>query len=249
MLSWPDQELPHSVAFVSDLHLFSSRCNAEAHWDAMIKAASASRMVVFGGDLFDFRWSQVGCELRTADAAVRWLEKFIDQAAGPRDYLYLFGNHDGDSALREALGEFAQQCEAFTIAGDLLRVDDTVFLHGDAVEANGDLARFEAYRSRWSGKARAGPAQSRAYDAAISLGAHRVAAALAHRRRRTCQRLLHYLSHHDCGPEEGIRRVVFGHTHRYLPGHWYAGVKFYNPGATIRGVPFQPVLLHLEHPG
>lgn len=243
MLYWPPENSPKRIAFVSDLHLFSSRTTAQQHRTAMINAARSADMVVFGGDLFDFRWSQFDCHQQTATAAIDWLRNFAEQTGGQREYLYLFGNHDGDSELRQALRDWAAVRPEFTVAGDLLRVDDTVFLHGDAIEAKGDLARFANYRSRWAAKPQAGDAQARAYDAAVSLGAHRVAAALAHRRTRTCQRLLHYLNHHQCGPDDGIRRVVFGHTHRFLAGHWFGGVRFYNPGATIRGVPFRPLVL------
>ena len=213
----------------------------------MLMAARHAEMVVFGGDLFDFRWSRLGGHPRTVHAAIDWLAQFIDEV-GPRQYCYLFGNHDGDAGLRQTLAEWGATVENFVIAGDLLRVGDIVMLHGDAIEGNGDLDRFEAYRARWAMKPQANLAQSRVYDAAVAFRAHRVAAVIAHRRGRTCQRLLHYLSHHDCGVESGVRRVIFGHTHRYLPGHWFGGVRFFNPGAAVRGVPFQPVLLPTDAP-
>ena len=214
--------------------------------EGIVSAASEANFVIFGGDLFDFRWSRVGTHHHTAEAAVEWLETFMNRVGTDRQYFYLYGNHDGDQQLRRALRAWSQRNPNFEIAGDLLRIGETVFLHGDAVEANGDLERFSAYRSRWANKPQANLAQSRAYDAAITVGAHRVAAVLAHTKKRTCQRLLHYLAHHGCGQEHGIRRVVFGHTHRFLPGQWHDGVRFFNPGATIRGVPFKPVVLKTE---
>lgn len=246
MLNWPADQLPRKVAFISDLHLFSSRSTAEKHRFSMLGAASQADVVIFGGDLFDVRWSRIGNHRATAKAATDWLSEFTHQA-GQRDYVYLYGNHDGDQQLRDCLAEWAAERENFQIAGDLLRIDDTIFLHGDAIEGTCDAAGLEDYRTRWAGKPQASLSQNRAYDAAISTGAHRIVAAVAHRRRRTFKRLLRYLDHHQCGQATGVRRVVFGHTHRYIPGLSFAGVRFYNPGATVRGVPFQPVYLDLSH--
>ena len=245
MLYWPAEKTPRKIAFISDLHLFSTRSTAVKHKASMLGAAKNADMVVFGGDLFDFRWSRVGDHQATALAACDWLSRFMDEA-GLREYVYLYGNHDGDQQLRVGLSEWAQTQDHFRVAGDLLRVDDTVFLHGDAIEGTCDPIGLEDYRNRWAGKPQATLTQSRAYDAAISTGAHRLVAAVAHRRRRTFKRLLRYLDHHDCGHHQGIRRVVFGHTHRYIPGLSFEGIRFYNPGATVRGVPFQPVLIELS---
>jgi UDP-2,3-diacylglucosamine pyrophosphatase LpxH len=245
MLNWPTEQLPLQIAFISDLHLFTSRSTAERHREYMVEAATSADLVVFGGDLFDFRWSRMGDHRSTAAAAVAWLDRFIEQV-GEKDYVYLYGNHDGDAQLRSKLTSWSAQRDNVHLAGDLLRIGDTALLHGDAIEGHVDVAHFERYRDRWAGKPQATPAQSRAYDAAISTGAHRLVAALAHRRRRTFNRLKIYLEHQHCGPSEGIRRVVFGHTHRYVPGLSYGGLRFFNPGATIRGVPFQPVTLTIE---
>lgn len=244
MLNWPAEETPRTVTFISDLHLFSTRSTAIKHRQAMLSAAKQSEMVIFGGDLFDFRWSRIGDHRATATAACDWLSRFIDEV-GPKQYLYLYGNHDGDLELRNGLAAWAEARSEFRVAGDLLRIGDTVFLHGDAIEGKCDASGLEDYRTRWAGKPQATLAQSRAYDAAISTGAHRLVAAVAHRRRRTFKRLLRYLEHHSCGHLHGVRRVVFGHTHRFIPGLSFEGVRFYNPGATVRGVPFQPVLLEL----
>lgn len=246
MLIWPSDQLPQKVAFLSDLHLFSTRSTAEKHRLSMLDVARQAEVIVFGGDLFDVRWSRVGDNRATAQAATDWLSTFTRQA-GARKYVYLYGNHDGDQQLRDELSDWAGSREDFQIAGDLLRINDTIFLHGDAIEGTCDTAGLQDYRTRWAGKPQASLNQSRAYDAAISTGAHRLVAAVAHRRRRTFKRLLRYLDHHNCGAHTGIRRVVFGHTHRFIPGLSFAGIRFYNPGATVRGVPFQPVYLDLSH--
>lgn len=245
MLIWPSELKPQTLVFFSDLHLFSSRSTADTHMEVMLEFAEKADIVVFGGDLFDLRWSRVGGPRKTIEAAIEWLSEFTN-VAGDREYVYLYGNHDGDADLRVELSRWSSEQPGFTIAGDWLRVNDVVLLHGDAIEGAGDSKALDLYRMRWSLKPQASLAQSRAYDAAVTIGAHRVAAMLAHRRRRTYQRLLTYLVAHHLGPQQGIRRVVFGHTHRHEPGKSYGGLRFYNPGATIRGVPFQPVLLQIE---
>ncbi len=250
MRCWPEDQVPGRITFISDLHLFSARTTAAKHEAEMIELAKQSDMIVFGGDLFDFRWSRIGNALHTANSAISWLQHFMArcgrQEPQARQFVFLFGNHDGDRELRCALDEFACSESGFSIAGDLLRVGDVAFLHGDAIEGDGSLAGFEDYRARWADKRQANRAQSTAYDAAVALRVHRVAAAMAHRRNRTFQRLLNYLNEHHCGPREGVKRVVFGHTHRFLPGRPFGGVLFYNPGATVRGVPFHPIVLEKQ---
>jgi UDP-2,3-diacylglucosamine hydrolase len=245
MLSWPAEQSPQRVTFLADLHLFSARSTADQHENSMVTMARESEMVVFGGDLFDFRWSRIGNARQTANSAVHWLERFMNRV-GKREFLYLYGNHDGDEELRQALRALQNRDSRFSVAGDLLRVGDTAFLHGDVIEGRGCSIAFQEYRERWAEKRQASHAQSRAYDAAVALRVHRLAAAMAHRRVQTFQHLLVYLKHKQCGPAEGVRRVVFGHTHRMLTGRPYAGVRFFNPGATVRGIPFHPVVLNMS---
>jgi UDP-2,3-diacylglucosamine pyrophosphatase LpxH len=244
MLCWPTEESPQRITFLADLHLFSARSTANLHEDSMVAMARQSEMVVFGGDLFDFRWSRVGNANQTAKSAVHWLERFMGRV-GPRPFLYLYGNHDGDAELRQALQDLESRRQDFRIAGDLLRVGDTAFLHGDVIEGRGCSTAFQEYRDRWADKRQASHAQSRAYDAAVALRVHRLAAAVVHRRTQTFQHLLVYLRSKHCGPAEGVKRVVFGHTHRFMSGRPFAGVRFFNPGATVRGIPFQPVVLDM----
>jgi UDP-2,3-diacylglucosamine hydrolase len=68
-----------------------------------------------------------------------------------------------------------------------------------------------------------------------------------HRRRATCIRLLHWMHQQPYQATEGVSRVVFGHTHRKLDGYRVAGIEFFNGGATIRHVPFAPVVLDLHN--
>jgi UDP-2,3-diacylglucosamine hydrolase len=247
MMVWPTESLPRKITFVSDLHLFSTRSTAERHREMIVRASREADLVVLGGDLFDFRWSRIGDHRATSEEAIRWLERLIeevghDRVAG-RHFAFLYGNHDGDTYLRSRLVEWSARRDDFSLAGDLLRIGDIAMLHGDAIEGGGIESKFSGYRERWAAKPQASLNHSRAYDAALSTGAHRLVAAIAHRRRRTFTALIRYLEQQQTGPTAGVRRIVFGHTHRYLRGIAFGGVHFYNPGATVRAIPFQPVVL------
>ena len=43
------------LTFISDLHLFSNRCNASEHHDLIERSIQQSDLCIWGGDLFDFR--------------------------------------------------------------------------------------------------------------------------------------------------------------------------------------------------
>lgn len=233
------------VGFVSDLHLFSSRSTAHEHEEAIRRVAGEVDLMVLGGDLFDFRWSRVGSAAATTAASLDWLDRIIDTSPAVR-WAFLFGNHDGDAVFLRGLRKWATRRSDFEIAGDVLRVGDTVFLHGDVIEGGKHVDGFDRYRRRWADKSTAGHWSSRAYDAVVAVRAHKVAAAAAHRRRITCRRLLDALRPLGHDYTEGLRRVVFGHTHRHLDGFYYDGVRFYNCGAAIRWLPFCPIVLTVE---
>jgi UDP-2,3-diacylglucosamine pyrophosphatase LpxH len=56
---WHIDDSVKRLTFISDLHLFSNRCNASEHVDLMARAIDESELCVWGGDLFDFRWSRL----------------------------------------------------------------------------------------------------------------------------------------------------------------------------------------------
>jgi UDP-2,3-diacylglucosamine hydrolase len=68
---------------------------------------------------------------------------------------------------------------------------------------------------------------------------------LRHRELQTCQKLLRLLPQLVKAPGR-IRRVFFGHTHVAVAGRELNGVKFYNPGAAIRHIAFEPVQFDLH---
>ncbi len=68
----------------------------------------------------------------------------------------------------------------------------------------------------------------------------------AHRRRATCIRLIRWMHSQPTESTEGVRRIVFGHTHRPIKGYRVGGIEFHNGGAAIRHVPFSPVTIEFD---
>ncbi len=244
---WPTEQEPRRIAFISDLHLFSRRCNAHEHELRIEQAVEWGEMCVWGGDLFDFRWSGDRQGDATIGRALDWLQHWYDRFPG-KTFVFLSGNHDAHRPFIEALRSWSERRERFFSDLDCLRVRDTLLVHGDVIEGDGSHEAFTRYRNRWHGKSAAGPIQNQAYDVAIATRVHRAVASAAHRKRHTCLKLLRWMNHQPPESIEGVRRVVFGHTHRLITGMRIDGIRFYNGGAAIRHVPFSPVMLELPRP-
>jgi len=237
---WPPNRDVTQAVFVSDLHLMSTRSTAEEHAFLIEQSVKQSEVVVWGGDLFDFRWSRFRTEHESVAFAIGYLNDWLTNFPN-QQFVFLRGNHDASPLFLSHLDRWAEAHERFTVAGDILRIKDAVMLHGDQIEGRGKQARFDRYRQKWAEKKRAALWRFSPYDAIVTARAHKVAAAVAHRNRLTVKRLAKYLELHGLGCDDGIRRVVFGHTHRVVNGYELDGVRFYCGGAAIRHVPFDPV--------
>lgn len=242
--TWKHDPSVGRLTFISDLHLFSNRCNASEHADLITRSIDQADLCVWGGDLFDFRWSRIRSENASVERAIEWLEDWYHRFP-TKSFIYLDGNHDAHTPFRQALSSWAKQHDRFDCGLDCVRVDDTLLLHGDVIEGKGNLDAFVDYRGRWENKPVASNVASSVYDVAVAARVHKAAAMAAHRRRATCIRLLRWMHQQPADSTEGIRRIVFGHTHRRIDGYRVGGVEFFNGGATIRHVPFAPVILDL----
>ena len=248
---------PLQMAFISDLHLFSSRCNYERHEATIRRAVEASDVCVWGGDLFDFCWSRIGGGDVSRKAAIDWLEAW--RAEFPeKTFVYLTGNHDAQAAFRESLDQWARphtQPENLSpsdtdgdnsdstgaaqhvrlpmrpgsvyVGLDAIRLADTLMVHGDVIEGGRNSVGLDQYRNRWAHEPATSPAnlQNGLYDAAVTA------------------RLLHWARQQPDWMHHNIGQVVFGHTHRCLRGVHVAGIDFYNAGAAVKHVKFEPVVL------
>ena len=242
--NWPRDQMPKQAVFISDLHLMSTRSTAEQHHTQIASLIERNEMVVWGGDLFDFRWSRFSSEIEAVDFSLDYLQQWRNEYP-EKQFVFLCGNHDASPVFLRELQQQTEPDSNFVFAGDVLRIGDTVMLHGDQIEGRGKMQRFESYRKKWADKKRAALWRFAGYDAIVAARAHKVAAALAHRNKMAIRKLNRFLVLHDLGPDSGTRRVVFGHTHRLIGGFEHDQMQFFNGGAAIRHVPFRPVEIEL----
>jgi UDP-2,3-diacylglucosamine hydrolase len=243
--TWPSERDVRRLTFISDLHLFSNRCNVNEHHSLIESSIENADTCVWGGDLFDFRWSRLENERASVAQALRWLEGWYERFPN-KQFVYLHGNHDAHGAFSEAMIHWAAERERFACDLNCMRIKDTLFLHGDVIEGKGNHEAFAEYRGRWQNKPVASRVASGIYDVAIAARAHKAAAMAAHRRKATCLQLLNWMHRQPKQATAGIRRIVFGHTHRRINGYRLEGIEFFNGGATIRHVPFSPVLVEFD---
>ncbi|TWU36199.1 hypothetical protein Poly41_39530 [Novipirellula artificiosorum] len=223
----------------------SSRSTAEEHEYLIASMIERSDVVVWGGDLFDFRWSRFRDELEAVRFASGYLRSWHNRFPN-HQFVFLCGNHDASPAFLDEVRRQVDDQSNFVLMGDVLRIDDTVMLHGDQIEGRGTIARFENYRQKWADKKRAPLWRFAPYDAIVAARGHKVAAAIAHRNRMAVNKLARFLDLHDLNFDNGIRRVVFGHTHRMVLGYEHHQMQFYSGGAAIRHVPFHPIEIEFD---
>jgi UDP-2,3-diacylglucosamine hydrolase len=221
--------------FVSDLHIFARRSEANHYLDAIRRRAFTADTFVLGGDIFDFRWSTLASIDETVEAACDWLGQLTSDCPDCH-FHYLFGNHDYHAPFMRRLAVYAAGVENLCWHKFFLRMGDAVFLHGDVADRRGSTpVTLVDARSRWLHDDRRGPMRHRVYDMAIRAGLHRPLPYLIHRKRRVAKRILAYLELVGQGPTSGVRNIYFGHIHRRLSNYRYGGLTFHNCGASIKG--------------
>ena len=219
--------------FLSDLHLFSRRSVGQQRWDQNRTLISAASTIVLGGDMFDFRWSQLGSLDATLDAANLWLENAI--ALNPRaSWVYLLGNHDCHPRLLNLLSSFGDRYPNFTWSPSFRRIGSNVFLHGDVLDGMRHPNGLDSYRAGFHDDVPRGPVGNLLYSAILQTRLHGVVPRLRHTRRQTCRRLLEYLDHSDADLLANVRNIFFGHTHIPMSGYRFDGFSFHNAGSGIR---------------
>jgi UDP-2,3-diacylglucosamine pyrophosphatase LpxH len=227
------------LRLVSDLHLFSRRSQAEGYLPEIRSAASEADLFVLAGDTFDYKWAHQPCAESFADHAKDWLADLAGERQACQ-FHFLLGNHDHHPALIKRLGQLSAELPNFSWDPWFLRYRSAIFLHGDVANGFATSARLAKFRGRCERhKRRPGPIRNRIYDALIATHIHTCSGGIMFPARRVAQRITRYLEHIGHGSSAGTRDVFFGHTHRPLDGFEYAGMKFHNPGAPIKGTPFR----------
>ncbi len=265
---------PCSAAFISDLHLLSSRCSYDDHEAAIRHAVESAEVCVWGGDLFDFCWSCEGDGPTSRKLAIDWLDRWKCEYP-EKTFVYLTGNHDAQPEFQAALSQWARdngqpkfpspqspqppqppqlsiEPSILHVGLDAVRIGDCLLVHGDVIEAGGIDSGLAAYRSRWHherrGIARPPAVRNSLYNVAVHARVHLATAGVAHRRKNVCLRLVRWMNGQPDWVGDGVRRIIFGHTHRRLRGVRTAGYEFYNGGATVKHVPFSPIVLSTSVP-
>ncbi|EMI19773.1 hypothetical protein RMSM_03301 [Rhodopirellula maiorica SM1] len=90
---WPHDRMPKQAVFISDLHLMSTRSTAEQHHTQIASLIERNEMVVWGGDLFDFRWSRFSSEVEAVDFSLDYLQQWRNEYP-EKQFVFLCGNHD-----------------------------------------------------------------------------------------------------------------------------------------------------------
>lgn len=199
---------------------------------------AAAKTFVFGGDIFDFRWSVHGSVERTLAVGLEWFENLL--ATNPECHVhYLLGNHDCLPELSERLVAMSRQDSRLHVHEFFLRMGDTIFLHGEPADFYTDQQQLENRRQKFKRHEKKSRFSNVMYDLAVQLRLHKLINYIVHPDTKVAARLIHYLNSVEAGPETGIKRVYFGHTHRAVDGFEYDGIRFYNGGAPMKGLEFK----------
>lgn len=234
--------------FLSDLHLLSPRSDwdrRQVHWERDLSQAD---LIVFGGDIFDFRWSHHADHEATLHAVELRLWDWIERFPAGR-MVYLLGNHDSHPDIEEVLEKTSAGCDRFSWQREVYAEADCVFCHGDMLDAGGCGPELRTYRSTFHHELPPSPWAHRAYDLIVAARIHRAVPALRHRPLASCQRLATYLWLGYGETMTTAKRVFFGHTHVPIAGLQVEGLEFFNPGASLRHLPFAPVMFELDNRG
>jgi UDP-2,3-diacylglucosamine hydrolase len=237
--------MQHRHYFVSDLHLFSRRSQAEQHWPAMQGIAAQAETFVLGGDIFDFRWSTLRKGNSTVDAAIRWLDELVAVNRSCQ-FHFVLGNHDYNRNFIHALDEFAHSCPNLQWHRYYLRMANSLFLHGDiADQPRLNTSQLHIRRQKWLHDEARSEFAHWLYELAIQAKLHKVAH-LVHRHRKVTDRILHYVEQLGHGPQSGLEHVYFGHTHCAMSHFPNGGLLFHNGGAPMHGLDFRIVPVELK---
>ncbi len=232
-----------SCVFVSDLHLFSSRSDADSNVQRLSEFQSESQCIVLGGDIFDLRWSRKGGLQPTTDAALAWLYQLLDQTGQSR-ILYLAGNHDCHPQFAKAMQSLSEECQRFHWFEHALQIGDSLFIHGDILHAEPYSGGLSSYRAKHHQHESPHPLLNQAYDLAVSMRLHKAVARLGNSPKSTCARLQSLVKGLPPQCEHRVRRIFFGHTHVSIPGLELGDQTFFNPGAMLKQTKNSPV--HFE---
>ena len=197
-------------------------------------------VLVLGGDIFDFKWSTLASHDETIQAAGQWIRDLLD--TNPNCQVsYVLGNHDFDQELMKQLDQITADRESFSWHPYHMQLGGSLFLHGDVADRSIDHQQLVLKREAWKTHRRPHPLRHNLYDVAMNLRLHRIPAFVVHPHRQVAKRLVYYLDRHPELNRNSISRVYFGHTHVAVDDYRFQGIRFFNGGAPMKGLPFRLV--------
>ena len=222
-----------SGTFVSDLHLFCPRSVSVETHRQLSQHQDVSECIVLGGDIFDFRWSTYKSHEASLKAARDWLEELL-LVTGESKIVFLPGNHDCVPEFLQELDLLASHEPRFAWHNHHVQIHDCLFLHGDILDAGPSLQKLLRYRSKFHQAEPKSRLSQRSYDVAVAMRIHKLVPSIVRLPRRTCSDLLKTIRKMELAENEDVKRIFFGHTHVPINGIEVEGIRFFNPGGTLR---------------
>lgn len=232
---------------LSDLHLFAARSRGWNLLEKLHDGFSTLDLLVFNGDIFDFRWSTLPTQEATIKAGIAWLNKLITLNPHCRIH-YLLGNHDCLDAFQHQLKQFSARHPQFQCHEYFLRLGNSVFLHGDCVNRRMSPDDLADYRAQWKKGDHFGPALALLYKWIDRLGITRMIHHSVFCRPEVAARITFYLDQANPGWRKGTRHCYFGHTHLPFTGFEHEGILFHNTGSACGNLGFLPIFFDSENP-
>jgi UDP-2,3-diacylglucosamine pyrophosphatase LpxH len=222
---------------VSDLHVFSVVSTYERLAPTLYDGIRNASVLVLNGDTFDFKRSKYSSSKETAHHAAQWVEDLCVQFPHKQVH-YVLGNHDCHYLFVEALHRLEAQHENLRVSEDILVINNSLFMHGDAIDLPSDSIDLTARRLRY---AQVEPsASSKMCAQVVTRTRLNLVDHLRHTRSDLARSLLRYLGKRHAKSLASTKQVYFGHTHIPFHAFEYEGKLFYNTGSMVRGLTWMP---------
>ena len=215
------------VVSFSDFHLFATRSRGNQIINQVKELVKGADTLVICGDLFDFRWSNFSSHQEAFQAANQWITSLCAEVQIP--VVYILGNHDGLTEFIPTLDTLAHSIDSFSWHEDYLQIGNTLFLHGDIpIYSEGakltprDFVSDEGIKHSFL---------SFLYGLITQAYLLKL-----WRKKSNGNHKIPFIAEAISKTEglDGVKRVVFGHTHNHLKGFEYGGITYFNGGTAIK---------------
>jgi UDP-2,3-diacylglucosamine hydrolase len=229
---------------ISDLHLFAKRSQGLQLTDTIGHALGDVDTLVLNGDVVDFRWTTLATVDDTAKRAADWLMALRRRAPQCRIHV-LLGNHDHHRLWIARLDAMQAEDSDLCWHAYHLKLDRTLFLHGDCANRRMDATELAQRRQRVLNERRLSPVLGTLYNSVHRLGITTLIHKVYFKRPQVADRILHYAADASASLLDGVEDIYFGHTHRPFENFVHAGRRFHNTGSALSTANFR--MLRFTH--